>query len=141
VVSKHNFHRIHSQMDNTWIRDLYKVVDREPLFIHPDDATARDIQTGDVVRVFNDRGETLAGAVVSAEIVKGAVCLQEGSWYDPVEPGVAGSLDKQGNVNMITRDEPLSSKLAQATIAHTAVVQVEKYDGALEPVTAYEEPM
>jgi len=141
VVSKHNFHRIHSQMDNTWIRDLYKVVDREPLFINPEDAAARGIQTGDVVRVFNDRGQTLAGAVVSDDIVMGAVCLQEGSWYDPVEPGVVGSLDKQGCVNVITRDEPLSSKLAQATIAHTAVVQVEKYEGALEPVTAYEEPM
>jgi len=140
VVSKHNFHRIHSQMDNTWIRDLYKVADREPLFINTADAAARGIQTGDVVRVFNDRGQTLAGAVVSEDVVPGAVCLQEGSWYDPMEPGVVGSLDKQGCANVITRDDPLTSKLAQGTIAHTAVVQVEKYEGDLEPITAYEHP-
>lgn len=140
VVSKHNFHRIHSQMDNTWIRDLYKVADREPLFLNPQDAADRGIATGDVVRVFNDRGQVLAGAVVSEEVTPGAVVLQEGSWYDPVEPGVPGSLDKQGCVNVLTRDDPLTSRLAQGTIAHTAVAQVEKYDGEPTTVTAYEHP-
>lgn len=140
VVSKHNFHRIHSQMDNTWIRDLYKVADREPLFLNPEDASARGIATGDVVRVFNDRGQVLAGAVVSDEVRPGAVVLSEGSWYDPSEPGTVGSLDKQGCVNVLTRDEPLTSKLAQGTIAHTTVAQVEKYDGPATTVTAYEHP-
>ncbi len=140
LVSKHNFYRIHSQMDNTWLRDLYKVDDREPAFLNPDDAAARGIATGDVVRVFNGRGQTLAGAVVSADVTAGAVILQEGSWYDPVEPGVAGTLDKQGCANVLTRQDPLTSKLAQGTIAHTTVVQVEKYTGAATTVTAYEEP-
>jgi trimethylamine-N-oxide reductase (cytochrome c) len=127
-------------MDNTWLRDLYKVDDREPAFLNPDDAAARGIATGDVVRVFNGRGQTLAGAVVSADVTAGAVIVQEGSWYDPVEPGVAGTLDKQGCANVLTRQDPLTSKLAQGTIAHTTVVQVEKYTGAATTVTAYEEP-
>jgi trimethylamine-N-oxide reductase (cytochrome c) len=140
VVSKHNMYRIHSQMDNTWLRDLYKVADREPLLINTADAQDRGIATGDVVRVFNDRGQTLAGAVVTDDVVAGAVVLAEGSWYDPMEPGVVGTLDKQGNVNMLTRDEPLTSKLAQGTIGHTATAQVEKYTGPHTLVTAYEHP-
>ena len=102
------------------------------------DAAARGIATGDVVRVFNDRGQTLAGAIVTDDIREGAVVLHEGSWYDPSEPGVIGTLDKQGDANVLTLDEPLSSKLAQATIAHTTLVQVEKYTEAIAGITAYE---
>ncbi len=138
MVSKHNMYRIHSQMDNTWLRDLYKVADREPLLLNSKDAADRNVATGDVVRVFNDRGQTLAGAIVTDDIREGAVVLHEGSWYDPSEPGVIGTLDKQGDANVLTLDEPLSSKLAQATIAHTTLVQVEKYDQAVPTVTAYE---
>lgn len=36
------------------------------------------IKNGDVVRVFNKRGEVLAGAVVSDEIMQGVVRLCEG---------------------------------------------------------------
>ena len=34
---------------------------REPLRMHPDDAAARGLADGDLVRVFNDRGACLAG--------------------------------------------------------------------------------
>lgn len=138
LVTKHNFYRQHSQMDNTWLRDLYKVADREPLYMNTGDAENRGIATGDVVRVFNARGQVLAGAVVTDDVMAGAVILPEGSWYDPAEPGVVGSLDKQGSCNVLTRDDPLTSQLAQGNIGHTAVVQVEKYDGEIEPITAYE---
>jgi len=70
----------------------------------------------------------------------GVVCLHEGSWYDPAEPGKPGTLDKQGCVNTLTLDVPLSSKFAQATIAGTAIVQIEKYKGAAPAVTAYDQP-
>lgn len=33
--------------------------------------------------VFGKRGEVLAGAVVSDEIMQGVVRLCEGAWYDP----------------------------------------------------------
>ena len=55
--------RLHSQMDNTVARDWYKVAGREPLLINTADAAARGIAAGDVVRLFNGRGQTLAGAV------------------------------------------------------------------------------
>jgi trimethylamine-N-oxide reductase (cytochrome c) len=46
-------------------RNSYAVQGREPCYINPDDAKERGIKDGDVVRVFNDRGQLLAGAVVT----------------------------------------------------------------------------
>ena len=42
--------------------------DREALRIHPDDASARGVSDGDVVRVFNDRGACLAGVMVTDRV-------------------------------------------------------------------------
>ena len=140
LLSAHAMYRLHSQMDNTVAHDWYKVGGREPVLINPVDAAARGIASGDVVRLFNDRGQTLAGAQVTADIAAGAICLREGSWYDPATPGVLGALDKQGSVNTLTLDTPLSSRYAQATIAETALAQVEKYSQAAPAVTAYDQP-
>ena len=63
------------------------MADREALRLHPDDAAARGIADGDVVRVFNERGACLAGAVVTDEVRAGVVVLPTGGWYDPVVPG------------------------------------------------------
>ena len=43
----------------------------------PDDARARGIKHGDLVRVFNDRGQLLAGAHVSDNFPAGVVRIQE----------------------------------------------------------------
>jgi len=51
------------------------------------DAAARSIANGCVVRVFNDRGQTLAGAVVCDAIRQGVLRVAEGGWCDPVEGG------------------------------------------------------
>ncbi len=139
VISAHPKYRLHSQLDNTFLRDWYEVNEREPVWINPKDAKARGIQTGDVVRVFNDRGQTLAGALVSTRVREGVIKLHEGAWYDPVQAGRAGSLDKHGNVNMLTTDKG-SSKLAQGNPSHTCLAQLEKYNGALPAVTAFTPP-
>jgi biotin/methionine sulfoxide reductase len=64
-----------------------KVQDREPLLIHPDDAAARGIADGAVVRVCNERGACLAGVRVTDAIRPGVVQLATGAWYDPEVPG------------------------------------------------------
>ncbi|SKA35106.1 molybdopterin-dependent oxidoreductase [Consotaella salsifontis] len=139
-LSAHPPHRLHSQMDNTDAGKTYKVAGREPVYIHPEDAKARGIADGDVVKLFNGRGETLAGAVVTDNISQGVVLLHEGSWYDPQEPGKIGSLDKQGSANVLTLDDPLTSRFAQATIASLAIIQAEKYAETAPEVTAYTPP-
>ena len=61
------------------------------------DAEARDLIAGDIVRVFNGRGHCLAGVVISDDLRQGVVQLATGAWYDPLEPGVPGTLDRHGN--------------------------------------------
>ncbi len=139
LVSPHPEYRIHSQMNSADVRDKYTVQGREPIEISTADAKARGIADGDVVRVFNDRGQTLAGAVLTDDLMPGVLRLCEGSWYDPAEPGKVGTLDKYGSANQLTRDIP-SSLIGQATTAHTTLVRLEKFTGELPSVTAFDPP-
>jgi anaerobic selenocysteine-containing dehydrogenase len=50
------------------------------LTIHPADAAARHITDGDTVRVFNELGEVVCRAHVSAGIREGVVSLPKGAW-------------------------------------------------------------
>ncbi len=142
LISPHPANRLHSQMCNTKcntkIRLDYAVADREPVVINDKDAAARGIKDGDIVRLFNDRGQTLAGAVVTPDILEGTICLHEGAWYDPAEPGKKGALDKYGSPNLLTLDTTLTSRFAQATIAGTTICNVEKWKGEVLSVTAFD---
>ena len=131
--------RLHSQLDCGSLSLDSKVKGREPIVIHPEDAATRGIADGDVVRVFNERGACLAGAVVSDRIRRSVVQIATGAWYDPLDPGQPGTLCVHGNPNMLTRDKG-SSKLAQGPTAHTALVEVERFDGDLPPVRVFEPP-
>jgi trimethylamine-N-oxide reductase (cytochrome c) len=99
----------------------------------------RGIRSGDVVRVFNDRGQILAGALVTDAIRQGVVRVSEGGWYDPAEPGKPGSLDRYGDVNVLTVDMG-TSKLAQGNCGHTAVGDVEKYKAAAPKTGVFAAP-
>ncbi|MFC3613167.1 molybdopterin-dependent oxidoreductase [Lutimaribacter marinistellae] len=93
----------------------------ETLVIHAQDAQARGITSGDLVRVFNARGACRARAAVSEGIRPGVVALPTGAWYG--DPG--GNIDPHGNPNVLTRDIG-TSRLGQGSSAHTALVQVER---------------
>ena len=116
-----------------------KVAGREPVQTHPDDAAKRDIKDGDVVRLFNDRGACLAGAVVTENVRPGVVCLATGAWFDPLDPAEIGSLDKHGNPNVVTLDKG-TSKLGQCCSAQSALVEIERHDGEVPPITAHDQP-
>jgi biotin/methionine sulfoxide reductase len=66
--------------------------------------------------------------------------MATGAWYDPLQPGVIGTLDKHGNANVLTLDKG-TSRLTQGCSAHTALVEVERYSGAPPPITAYDPPL
>ncbi len=131
--------KLHAQLDHGVTSRAQKIGGREAIAIHPDDAAARGIADGDVVRVHNDRGALLAAARVSADVRPGVVSLPTGAWYDPQEPGVPGSLEKHGNPNVLTPDRG-TSRLAQGPIAHSALVEVTRHDGEPPPVTAFTPP-
>ncbi|WP_298782861.1 molybdopterin guanine dinucleotide-containing S/N-oxide reductase [uncultured Campylobacter sp.] len=122
LLSIHPYDRLHSQQSNTSNRKRYAVADREPVLINTEDAKELGIKQGDLVRVFNARGEILAGANVSSDIMRGVVQIFEGAWYDPNAEGLC----KNGNPNVLTIDLP-TSELANGNISHTALVNIELY--------------
>ena len=139
VLSNQPRHRLHSQMDPGVVSQGAKIAGREPVHINPDDADARGIIDGDVVRIFYDRGACLAGAKVSDAIRAGVIMLATGGWYDPTTAGEIGALDKQGNPNVLTLDKG-TSRLAQSPCAQTALVEVERYDSEAPSVGVYSAP-
>lgn len=131
--------RLHSQYDNGIVSQSSKIRGREPISLHPADAAARGISQGDVVRVFNDRGSCLAGAVLCEALRPGVVNLATGAWYDPLDPFEPLTLDKHGNPNVLTADRG-TSKLSQGCSAQSCLVEIERFDGDLPPITAYSPP-
>jgi biotin/methionine sulfoxide reductase len=139
LVSHQPATRLHSQYDHGSVSRAAKIAGREAIRMHPDDAAARGIKAGDVVRVFNARGACLAGVRIDDGVRRGVVVLPTGAWYDPLVPGEDGTLEKHGNPNVLTLDKG-TSKLTQGCSAHTALVEVELYNGTPPPVTAFDPP-
>ena len=70
---------------------------------------------------------------------QGVVELSTGAWYDPLEPGTPGTLCVHGNPNVLTPDIG-TSRLAQGPSAHTALVEVERYEDELPEIRVFEPP-
>ena len=139
LISDQPFTKLHSQLDHSSYSLANKVAGREPVMIHVDDAAARGIRDGDVVRVFNDRGACLAGARLTDGLLPCVIKLSTGAWWDPELPG-EGGLDRHGNPNVLTRDVGTSG-LGQGCSAQTCLVQMERYEGEAPAVRAFEPPM
>ncbi len=137
LLSAHPAHRLHSQLNYSALREQYAVADREPVTIHPQDAKARGIADGDTVRVWNQRGHVLAGAVVTTGIKPGVICIHEGAWPDL--DLAANGICKNGAVNVLTKDLP-SSKLGNGCAGNTALAWLEKYSGPTLTLTAFDPP-
>jgi biotin/methionine sulfoxide reductase len=76
--------------------------------------------------------------IVSDTVSAGVVQLSCGAWYDPADGGEQ-SLCLHGNSNVLTRDQG-TSKLGQGPSSATALVEVERFTGAVEPVRAFTPP-
>lgn len=140
LISNQPNRKLHSQLDHGAYSRAGKIHGREPVVLHPDDAAARGVVSGDILRVFNSRGACLGGAVISDEVMPGVVQMSTGAWYDPQDPAQPGSLCKHGNPNVLTPDKGTSS-LGQGPIAHSCLVQIERFEGMPPPVTAFDPPV
>lgn len=140
VAANHPQMRLHSQLCGTVNRDSYTVAGREPCWMNPVDAQERGLTDGEVVRVFNDRGQILAGLRITDEIRPGVVRINEGGWFDPLNAREIGSLCRYGDVNNLMTGVA-SSRLAQANCGHTGMVEIERFTGALPPVTVFSQPV
>jgi anaerobic dimethyl sulfoxide reductase subunit A len=116
LTTPHFKRRAHSQFDNLpWLRDMQT----QTVSINTLDAEPRGISDGDMVRVFNDRGEMIIQARVTERIMPGVVSIPQGAWYTPDEKGV----DRGGCANVLTRNV---TSPAGAFSPNTALVQVEE---------------
>jgi biotin/methionine sulfoxide reductase len=131
-------HRLHGQTDPGPVSIAHKVSGREKVQIHPADAARRGVVTGDVVRIYNDRGACLAGAEIDPGVAPGVVVMATGAWYDP-EDDTERALERHGNPNVLSFDEG-TSRLAQGPSALSTIVEVEKYRGTVSPVGAFRPP-
>jgi biotin/methionine sulfoxide reductase len=140
LVANQPSSRLHGQLDGGATSQASKVHGREPIRIHPEAADRRGIVDGDVVRVFNDRGACLAGAVLDDRMRPDVVQLPTGAWYDPADAGDVDAMCVHGNPNVLTADVGTSSLAQGCTGAHV-LVEIEKFTGALHPVRAHEPPV
>ncbi|HCD1284927.1 TPA: trimethylamine-N-oxide reductase TorA [Vibrio parahaemolyticus] len=140
LQSCHPDKRLHSQMcESEEFRATYAVQGREPVYINPIDAKSKGIKDGDLVRVFNGRGQLLAGAVLTDSYPRGVIRIEEGAWYGPLNEK-EGAICTYGDPNTLTQDIG-SSELAQATSANTCIVDFEKFTGKVPPVTSFGGPI
>ena len=139
LISNQPKTRLHSQFDPGRVSQASKIAGREPARMHPDDAAARGLKDGDVIKLSNDRGACLAGLSISDRVMPGVIQLSTGAWYDPAEPGADRPFCKHGNPNVLTRDSG-TSQLGQGPSAHSCLVSVEKVENP-PPVTAHEPPV
>lgn len=136
LLSPHSAYRLHSQFNDCSLRKRYAISDKEPVIIHSQDAVKRGIKTGDVVRLFNQRGQVLAGALVCDDIKQGVLCLHQGAWPDL---DFKTQCCKNGAANVLTQDIS-SSSLANACSANSTLVEIEKYQGPTLTLTAFDPP-
>ena len=144
-MSNHGRWRVHAQCDDIpWTREALTCKVKgfdgylyEPCWIHPADAEARGIKDGDIVKVFNERGGVLCGALVSERIMPGVISIDHGARADYHHPGQAGP----GRRDQHHRAEGLTSKhcAGQATSGFLAEVEKVTMEQMEEWMTEYPE--
>ncbi len=92
------------------------------LAIHPQDASARHISTGDTVRIFNGLGEVVCRAKVDKGMRPGVVAMPKGAWRKSSRNGLTSTALCPSHVN----------EVGGGACFNDARVEVEKQGSALE---------
>jgi len=132
MESPHPRYRFHSQHETvSWLWEIpaHKVLKGgccyEPVWINPQDAEARGIKHGDMVRIFNERGSVLYAAYVTERMMPGVVRAVNGYGYNTTHDG---ELYTGLPLNTITPFNT-TSKNAFGIAVNAFLVQVEKWEG------------
>lgn len=111
--------RTHSSYGNV---DVLQAACRQEVWINPIDAQKRGIKNGDMVRVFNGRGEVRIAAKVTPRIMPGVSAMGQGAWHDAKMDG--DRIDHGSCINTLTTHRP--SPLAKGNPQHTNLVEIAK---------------
>ncbi|MBE9605943.1 molybdopterin-dependent oxidoreductase [Acetobacteraceae bacterium H6797] len=131
--------RLHGQLDTAEVAAEDKIQGRERILMNQVDAAARGLISGDIVKIYNSRGACLGAVTVTPDIRPGVVAMATGAWWNPEIPGSTDSLCVHGNPNVLTSDCG-TSRLGQGSAAQSCLVEIERFDGALPPVTVHQPP-
>lgn len=118
AIGHHYMPRVHSTHDNN---KMTMSAFPQKVYMNETDAKRRNIRSGDMVRVWNDRGALVAKCKVTSKILPGVIDIPQGAWYNPGDDGT----DFGGNINVLTSEK--WTPLAKGNPQHTIMVQVEKY--------------
>ena len=130
VIGHHYKARTHSSYGNVdWLKEAH----RQQVWLNVLDAARKDIENGDEVFVYNDRGTVRLEAKVTERIAPGVISIPQGAWFDPrpaseVTPPPQANPDRPvdiaGSVNSLTSLHP--SPLAKGNAVHTTIANVVK---------------
>ncbi|OSM99037.1 molybdopterin-dependent oxidoreductase [Lonsdalea populi] len=116
--------RLHSQLGSTPQVAANKTAGRETLYMHPQDAAARNIADGMQVEIRNARGRIYGGVKITDGVTPGVVIMSTGAWFDPGwEQTEWDPVERSGNANVLTLDIGTSS-LTQGPNAMSCLVEV-----------------
>ncbi|MDR0514987.1 MAG: molybdopterin-dependent oxidoreductase [Coriobacteriaceae bacterium] len=95
LYNPHYLRRVHSVMDNVqWLREAWV----NPVYLNAQDASAKQIKTGDTVKITSPYASCLRTACVTERLMPGVVGLPHGAWVDVDE---ATGIDKAGSDNYL----------------------------------------
>ena len=137
LCSNHPRWRVHVQGDDIpWLREIETCKVKgpdgywyEPLWINPIDAAKKGIKSGDIVKMYNERGVTLGGAYVSERIVPGAVYQDHGAREDWISTQLGQIINRGGTNNEISPERGVS-KNCWGMASSGFLVGIEKLDPA-----------
>ncbi|MFC1916877.1 molybdopterin-dependent oxidoreductase [Chloroflexota bacterium] len=98
LITVRSQRRAHTQFDTLpWLREIIP----NNAELNPVDAEARDVKDGDMLKIYNDRGEIRITATVTERIMPGVVNVPQGAWFKPDEKGI----DRGGCPNTLCSDD------------------------------------
>ncbi|WP_049847851.1 DMSO/selenate family reductase complex A subunit [Trabulsiella odontotermitis] len=109
----------HTHSTYTNVLALHEAVPDE-VWINPIDARTRQLESGDLVHVFNDRGVVEIPCKVTNRIIPGVAAMPQGAWTRLDNAGV----DVGRCINSLTSHLP--SPLAKGNPQHTNLVEIKR---------------
>ncbi|MBD3198292.1 MAG: dehydrogenase, partial [Candidatus Lokiarchaeota archaeon] len=119
-IQGHSRFRTHSSYAN--VESLLQIEPEPVVEVNSVDAKKRNINTGDLVNVFNERAETILKARVSDSVRPGTVNIMEGWWIEQFE---------NGSVNHLTHDiiNPVQNKVYEPNMhMNDVAVEIKKVE-------------
>ena len=96
------------------------------MWLNPRDAERLGVKSGDVVSVFNERGEVLGGVRVTERVRESVVYMDHGANSDVIVAGIGG-LDRGGDIILICPTHT-TSKNASGEVTSGYLAGVKKVD-------------